>query len=369
MKKLIVVTLSATSTLLLMQCAKFTSVGTALPPSLPETPYNYTVEMPIGVNDNSPSNNKINNHGATLGRVLFYDTKLSVNNAVSCGSCHNQANAFADPVKHSKGFEGGLTTRNSMSIVNTANAPTYFWDGRTDNLEKMALQPIRHQVEMGMEKADLLPAKIGKIDYYKPLFEKAFGTSEVTKERISFALAQFLRSLSHYNSLADQSTVSTNWGTDFNDLLNSQQKQGAQIFFNKAGCANCHNGTNFRGHNDADAANIGLEMNYTDKGMGEFDPTKDGVFRVPSLRNIELTAPYMHDGRFATLRDVINHYNSGVVKHKNLDTRLTDSWNPGGEPRKLNLTETEITNLIEFLKTTTDEDLVTNPKFSNPFVK
>jgi cytochrome c peroxidase len=367
MKKLIHITLLGCSTLLFVQCAKFTSTSKDVAPSLPANSYSYAVAMPATVVDNTPENNKISNDGATLGRVLFYDKKLSVNNAVACASCHNQKNAFADPIEKSVGFDGAHTSRNSMSIVNAANETSYFWDGRTDGLEQMVLQPVRHQVEMGIEKMDILPAKLAKVDYYKPLFENAFGTPEVTKERIAMAMAQFIRSMSVYNSLADEAGVSTAWGSDFSDKLNSAQKSGAQLFFGKAGCANCHSGTNFRGNNDNDVANIGLELNYTDKGMGEFDATKEGVFRVASLRNIALTAPYMHDGRFATLKDVINHYNNGVVAHKNLDQRLTDSWGTGGNPRKLGLTDIEIDNLIEFLKTTTDNNLVSADKFSNPF--
>jgi cytochrome c peroxidase len=368
MKKLIILGALSSITILFVQCSKFSTLGsTQNAPNLPETAFSYAVQMPAGLIDNTPANNKITNDAATLGRVLFYDKKLSINNTTACASCHNQKNAFADPVSHSIGFEGGLTSRNSMSIVNAANENSYFWDGRTESLEQMVLQPVRHQIEMGIEKMDILPAKLEKVDYYKPLFAKAFGSEEVTKERIAAAMAQFIRSMSVYNSLADESGVSDAWGSDLNNKLNANQKAGASIFFNKAGCANCHSGKNFRGNNDNDVANIGLEMNYTDKGMGELDAAKEGMFRVPSLRNISLTAPYMHDGRFASLRDVINHYNNGVVAHQNLDQRLTDSWSTGGNPRKLGLTENEINNLIEFLKTTTDNALVTAPKFSSPF--
>jgi cytochrome c peroxidase len=369
MKKLIVLSTLGMCTIFLVQCTKFTSKGGAsTSPTLPSTAFDYKVTMPTNVINNTPSSNKITNAGATLGRVLFFDNKLSINNTTACGSCHNQSNAFADPVKLSKGFEGNLTSRNSMSIINAANENSYFWDGRTAGLEEMVLQPVRHQVEMGMEKMTVLPNKLAKVDYYGPLFTAAFGSPEVTQERISMAMAQFIRSMTSYSSLADESGVANSWGSDVNNKLNATQKAGAQLFFGKANCSSCHSGTNFRGNNDADFANIGLELTYIDKGIGELDPSKEGIFRVPSLRNVALTGPYMHDGRFATLQDVIQHYNKGVVKHKNLDQRLTDSWSTGGEARKLNLTNAEVENLVAFLKTLTDNTVVTSPKFSNPFV-
>jgi cytochrome c peroxidase len=367
MKKLIVLSTLGMCTLFLVQCSKLTSSGSAKAPNLPTTAFDYKVSMPGGVIDNTPSYNKITNAGATLGRVLFFDNKLSINNATSCAGCHNQANAFSDPVALSKGFEGNHTSRNSMSIINAANENSYFWDGRTESLEVMVLQPVRHQVEMGMEKASILPAKLATVDYYGPLFQAAFGSTEITSERIGLAMAQFLRSMTSYSSLADESGVARHWGQDSANVLSTTERNGAALFFGKAGCASCHSGTNFRGNNDADFANIGLDLNYADKGMGETDEAKVGVFRVPSLRNVALTAPYMHDGRFARLQDVIQHYNKGVVKHKNLDQRLTDSWNTGGEARKLNLTDAEVDDLANFLKTLTDKKVVTSAKFSDPF--
>jgi cytochrome c peroxidase len=369
MKKLSVLSLLAIGTLTLVQCSKFTSTGQAPAPSLPEKPFNYAVTMPANIHNNTPSNNKITDAGATLGRVLFYDKKLSINNVNACASCHHQQNGFADPVAKSRGFDGAATSRNSMSIINAANESSYFWDGRTDGLEEMVLQPVRHQIEMGMEKMDILPAKLKQTPYYADLFNAAYGSSEITSDKISKALAQFIRSMSSYKSLADESGVANAWGSDLNNKLNMAQKHGAQLFFGQAGCANCHSGVNFRGSNDADMANIGLDLNFTDNGMSELsgDHSKDGVFRVASLRNVALTAPYMHDGRFNTLQEVVQHYNKGVKKHRNLDGRLTDSWGSGGEPRKLNLSDADVNDLVEFLKAMTDKELISSEKFSDPF--
>jgi cytochrome c peroxidase len=370
MKKLQIVGLLTVGAVLLVQCGKLKSNGgAALTPNLSSTAPDYSVAMPAGVLDNSPSHNSITNDGAQLGRVLFYDKALSINNSTACGSCHSQTAGFADPTSKSVGFEGKRTARNSMSIINTSNENSYFWDGRTEKLEAMVLQPVRHEVEMGIEKADLLPAKLSVLAYYKPLFKKAFGTEEVTKERIGLALAQFLRSLSSYSSRADEANVANTWGSDINNVLTTTERRGSALFFGQAGCASCHSGVNFRGGNDHDVANIGLELNNIDKGIAEVTgATSDvGKFRVPSLRNIALTGPYMHDGRYASLREVINHYNKGVQKNANLDPRLTDSWGTGGNPRQLGLSEGDINDLIAFLGALTDEKVTRDPKFSDPF--
>jgi cytochrome c peroxidase len=371
MKKIQSLSLIALGAVMLAQCGKLQSTGNAMStPQLPSTAPNYSVEMPPTVIDNTPAGNEITNDGAQLGRVLFYDKALSINNSTSCGSCHSQAAGFADPVAKSVGFEGGHTSRNSMSLVNASNEISYFWDGRTESLEQMVLQPVRHQVEMGIEKMELLPAKLSTISYYKPLFAKAFGSEEITKERIGLAMAQFLRSMSSYRAPADDANLANSWGADVNNVLQPNERRGASLFFNKAGCANCHAGTNFRGHGDHKVANIGLEVNTVDKGIMDVtgNPTDAGKFRVPSLRNIALTGPYMHDGRFATLRDVVNHYNSNVQRTSNLASELTNGWTDGGEPRQLNLTNSEIDDIVAFLGSLTDRNLVNDPKFADPFV-
>ena len=324
---------------------------------LPATPYNYAdPDMRESLKPLFTSAlSGVTDDGATLGRVLFYDTKLSFNNKVSCGSCHHQEKAFCDPVQFSTGINGQKTTRNTPPIMNVGLSNKFFWDQRADNLEDMVLMPVRNHIEMGLERMDYLEAKLGVVDYYRPLFENAFGSPEVTEERIADALAQFLRSMVSVHAKSD----------DHFDELGEQEREGFEIFWGEGRCANCHNGVNFSGGwSHTDQANIGLEMEYTDKGMGEFAVDMEGVFKVPSLRNVALTAPYMHDGRFKTLEEVVEHYSSGIQNHPNLDFRLRD-WN--SETLQLNLSEEEKAALVAFLHTLTDEEFITAKRFSNPF--
>lgn len=338
-------------------------------PQLPATALNYAEpSVPAIYQDALTARGyDVTDDGATLGRVLFYDKKLSLTNNVSCGSCHLQEKAFADVGKGSLGFDGGVTSRNSMAITNPILEDDFFWDLRETNLEEMVLKPIENHIEMGMEDLDKLPGKLAATSYYPELFEKAFGTSAITEERIADALAQFLNSMLSLNSKADQ-------GTGFT-ALNAQEQQGMNIFFGQALCYQCHSGNNFNegfgffdpttgGWDDRRAANIGLEMHYEDGGMGANDQSLEGVFKVPSLRNVALTAPYMHDGRFETLEEVVNHYNKNIQNHPNLDPRLRD-WE--GNPWRLGLNEEQKDALVAFLHALTDEQFTTDERFSNPF--
>lgn len=299
---------------------------------------------------------------ATIGRVLFYDTKLSVNNKISCGSCHKQEFAFSDPVAGSLGFDGQTTPRNAQSIVNCFSKKSFFWDSRVEDLEDMVLKPISNHIEMGLEEMDELEIKLASTDYYPALFEAAYGSREITKEKIADGLSQFLLAMVSVDAKFDKNGGT--FGLDLNKFTASEVA-GFEVFWGRGRCADCHGGSSMRGWNDEDVANIGLDVEYADNGMGE------GRFQVPSLRNIALTAPYMHDGRFATLRDVINHYSRGIQDHPSLDFRLrgSDGWDPTGEPTRMNLSEEDIQNLIAFLHTFTDEKLVTAEKFSDPFVR
>lgn len=299
---------------------------------------------------------------ATIGRVLFYDTKLSVNNKVSCGSCHKQEFAFADPVATSTGFDGRQTTRNAQSIINCFTKKSFFWDSRVRDLGKMVLEPIGNHIEMGLEELDELEVKLASTDYYPPLFTAAYGSPEITKEKIADGLEQFLLAMVSIDSKHDRAGGEFN--LDFSKLTPSELS-GAEIFWGRGSCGDCHGGKDLRGWGDEDIANIGLDIEYTDQGMGE------GAFQVPSLRNVALTAPYMHDGRFESLRDVINHYNEGIQDHPNLDFRLrgTNGWDPNGPPRRLNLSDEDIEDLIALLNTFTDETFITDEKFSDPFTR
>lgn len=357
---------------------------------LPSQPYNYQLpvmtEAGFALSDNPT--NPITDNGATLGRVLFYDKKLSLNNLVSCASCHKQENGFADPVALSAGFEGKKTARNAMAFTNPTSDKVYFWDTRVGSLEDLSLQPVRNHIEMGMEDMDKLADKLKKIDYYAPLFEKAYGSNEITKERIAASVAQFLRSIVTYRAKFDEGKKS-----NFANFTESE-KRGKELFFNDLHCGNCHGGVNFNGIDGKagkETFNIGLDENYADNGVGALNSNTNfnGAFKTPTLRNVALTAPYMHDGRFQTLEQVVEHYNSQVRNHPNLFPRFRTfsrvsqggTIEPGGyggggggnsdpnsaPPRGLNMSVTEKADLIAFLKTLTDPKMLAEAKYANPF--
>ena len=240
----------------------------------------------------------------------------------------------------------------------------FFWDERAATLEDQVLQPIQNSVEMGMTLSGLV-TRLSAEPYYATLFTAAFGTATVTSDRISKALAQFVRSI-----VSTQSKYDIGVATGFANFT-AQENQGRQIFQtpNLGGCAACHGTDNFvPGPN---INNNGLEFPYVDLGRGGITglATDNGLFKVPSLRNIGLTAPYMHDGRFATLEAVVEFYNSGVVDNPNLSPPLRNPpGTPGaGLPRRLNLTAAQKAALVAFLKTLTDTSVTTDAKFSDPF--
>jgi cytochrome c peroxidase len=341
---------------------------------LPATLANYSPPLPPHYNappvrdqDNTPANNPVSNIGATLGRVLFYDKRLSTNQTVACASCHQQRAGFSDPRAFSVGFAGGLTGRNSMGLANARyyNNGRFFWDERAATLEDQVLGPIQNAVEMGMT----LPALVSRLSaepYYTNLFASTFGTTEVNTNRIAFALAQFVRSMVSTRTKYDAGVA--NGFTNFT----AQEILGRQVFLGQVGnatCAACH-GTD--AHTAPGLNNNGLEFPFVDLGAGAITgrAQDNGRFKVPSLRNIELTAPYMHDGRFATLEEVVEFYNSGVVDNPNLPPPLRQPTGPGqppGGPRRLNLTTAQKTALVAFLKTLTDTAMTTDAKFSDPF--
>jgi cytochrome c peroxidase len=318
--------------------------------------------------------------GATLGRVLFYDKKLSLTNTISCGSCHHQARGFADAGATSEGFKGERTTRNAMALANAGIDASYFWDTRTKTLEDLVLQPVGNHIEMGLDNTENLVKKLQRTPYYANLFQKAFGTADINRERISMAMAQFLRSMVSNQSKFDQANLTKNFAS-----LTTEENRGRDLFFNQLHCTGCHSGNGFNGRGNAQ--NIGLDVAYQDNGVGKITGEKqNGVFKVPTLRNVELTGPYMHDGRFKTLEEVVEHYNSGVKQHQNLSFFLNGfSWvgnggsiqtqgcwscglgQFGGTFKPLQMTDGDKKSLVAFLKTLTDKSFVTAEKFSNPF--
>ncbi len=340
-------------------------------PNLPATLFNYAnQDLPnhytqpnaalgnVARTDNTPGNNSITDAGATLGRVLFYDKKLSANDTVACASCHVQANGFSDPAVLSVGFDGGETGRHSMRLGNARyyERGRFFWDERAETLEDQVLQPIQDEVEMGMTLTQL-EAKLMDVDYYGPLFEDAFGDDLVTSDRISLALAQFVRSLTTYQSRFDEAYIAADGDPDNFDLVfNASEMRGMGIFRGRGRCDQCHSTS---AHVSDNVHNNGLDVSTAgDQGAG------NQRFKSPSLRNVEVGGPFMHDGRFATLEDVVDFYSDGVQANPNLSNRLR---NQDDTPRRLNLNAGEKADLVAFLQTLTDETFLTDEKFSDPF--
>ena len=321
---------------------------------------------PTSVNgiDNTPANNTVTNNGATLGRVLFYDKNLSVNKTISCASCHNASFGFSDTAILSKGFAGGKTGRHSMSLINAKfyQRGRFFWDERAASLEEQVLMPFQDQTEMGMTIPTLLQ-RVREQAFYAPLMQNAFGDTSISSNRISLALAQFVRSIVSSNSKYDVGRAQTNNPVANFTNFTTEENEGKRIFITPvqnggAGCFGCHTTEAFVSANNG-PRNNGLDLNTTnDNGAGQ------GAFKTHTLRNIQLTAPYMHDGRFNTLEEVVEHYNSGVKAHPNLDNALKQ---PNGNPLRLNLTIAQKAALVAFMKTLTDQTIATNPKWGNPF--
>jgi cytochrome c peroxidase len=347
----------------LHSCLPYDNVKTsAAALRLPAVPYSY--------------DSAANNYIPTLGRVLFYDPRLSINSSISCASCHKQARAFADNVSFSSGFEGRPTFRNSMPIQNEGpvmsfaadfatafalDTPSLFWDGREKLLKAMVLRPITNHVEMGITDIGALALKLSAIGDYQDLFTKAYGTPEVTEMKIADALSRFVINIRSTQTAFDASGEGT---TNFSDV----ERNGWKLFSETYNCNSCHQVVMPNGYRQGGGfVNIGLDINYKDVGFADVSglSTDIGKFKIPTLRNVGLTAPYMHDGRFATLNDVLEHYSSGIQDHPNLDPRLRDAR---GRPLKMNIAEQDRTALIAFLNTLTDYSMITDPRFSNPFV-
>lgn len=313
--------------------------------------------------DNTPGGNAITDAGATLGRVLFYDRRLSANDRVACASCHQQAFAFSDTARLSRGLFGGHTARHSMGLVNARfyGNGRFFWDERAASLEAQVLEPIRDSVEMGLAIDDLL-VKLSLTSFYPALFEAAFGSPEISQDRVARALAQFVRSMVSWSSPFD-AAFSGNGQPDF-ARLPADVQQGQALFTGRAGCARCHTTVLQIGDQ---ARNTGLDALITDPGAG------NGRFKTPSLRNVAVRAPYMHDGRFASLEAVVDFYDRGVQANPQLDARLrvapppNQPPNPNAPPARLNLTAQERAALVAFLRSLTDSVFLRDARFSDPF--
>ncbi|HFA50201.1 MAG TPA: c-type cytochrome [Bacteroidetes bacterium] len=341
---------------------------------LPQEPLDYMLELPAHLGSSRVNSEK---HQATLGRVLFYDKRLSKNEKVSCSSCHLAERAFADDKKFSEGFDGGHTKRNSLALGAFPSFNAYygfggtrmFWDERAATVAEQSDLTMRDPIEMGIEDLDVLGDELMQIDYYRTLFDKAypankFGGFISNKDKILQALDAFVSSIGSYSTKFDEGWAATgNPNSSFANFT-QQENEGKQLF--NTHCASCHNlGPGFS--TTITNANNGLDMVYEDKGIGEISgrSTEMGLFKVPMLRNVALTAPYMHDGRFETLEEVVEHYNSGVKNHPNLHEELK----AGNEAKHLNLTQGQKDALVAFLHTLTDTESLAQVKYSDPFKK
>ncbi len=290
---------------------------------------------------------------AELGRLLFYDTRLSKDNSISCATCHRQQLAFSDGRKNSLGFSGELTLRNSMSLTNIGFHPSVFWDVSGEGLENDVLKPITNHIEMGMDSIEEVISKLGKDEMYLEHFNLIYEDGTINSTNIGDALSQFIGALISYRSKFDVAK------TDDFASFTQDEILGMELYFGKAMCSRCHSEPFFAGDRGV-AVNIGLDLIYEDKGAG------NGKFKVPTLRNIALTSPYMHDGRFSTLDEVVGHYNNGIQDHTHLSSQLKDPKNDN-RPVQLQLSAQEKAALVSFLNTLTDWSFINDPKFSDPF--
>lgn len=334
------------------------------------TPYNFNIPsgypQPV-----QPADNMTTQEGVELGRRLFYDKRLSHDNSMSCGTCHSQKNAFTDPRPFSIGIHGDVGTRNSMALINLAFNPNqrFFWDGRAATLEEQIFEPVRNPKEMASD-WNTVVTKLKQEPIYPAMFKAAFGSETIDSVTVSKAIAQFLRSIVSFNSPFDR--YARGEGT-----LTAQQLNGLNLIQDqtKGDCFHCHNAAD-RLFSSYRMSNNGLDPQSA-WGNPDFDfgyylvtgnPADKAKFKVPTLRNIMITGPYMHDSRFATVEEVlINHYLSGGQVSETIDPLM--EYSPQALPSNpgLNLTPQDVQDIIAFLHTLTDQDLITNPKFSDPW--
>jgi cytochrome c peroxidase len=307
-------------------------------------PEKYELKIPLGLDEEQfviPEDNPLTKEKIELGRLLFFDKRMSQDNTISCSTCHIPALAFTDGKPVSAGIRGQKGDRSAPTSINRGFSKAQFWDGRASTLEEQSVGPLTNPIEHGFSNNDDVVAKINKIEGYKNLFNKAFGTSTITIQHVGKAIASFQRTLISGNSSFDRFDYDGD-----TKAISEAAKRGKILFFGKARCNLCHMGTNF---SDEKFHNIGIGVGVKPMDVGRFQVSKDskdtGAFKTPTLREISKTAPYMHDGRFVTLKQVVDHYNQGGVKNPFLDNQLIP----------LNLTEAEKQDLIEMLRTLNGE--------------
>lgn len=304
-----------------------------------------------------PTNNPLTEEGVALGQKLFFDKRLSKDNSQSCATCHNPRRAFTDETRFSDGVDGNFGTRNSMPLFNLAwnFGDRFAWDGKELGLERQALEPVRNPIEMHADWSTVAN-KLNTDNEYPEEFFRAFGTRKIDSILVTKAIAQFERTLISGNSKFDQYLLG-------NVQLTTQELNGFDVFMreDKGDCFHCHGSEANPLWTDNDFHNNGLDASFSDLGLGAVtgDPNDNGKFRTPSLRNLAFTAPYMHDGRFATLDDVINFYSEGLQISPTIDP-LMKSAPQGG----VQLSTQDKADLKAFLLSLSDNEFVTNPRFN-----
>lgn len=346
--------------LLLVLCTALLS-GCRKDPALdePSGPTPLTLQLPAWVPDSigpahEAEDNPLTVEGVALGRRLFHERALSDDHSLSCASCHRQENAFTDPRRFSIGTDGSIGSRNAMAIVNLAWGEGFFWDGRRGSLEEQAHDPVTDMREM-RNTWPVVEERLRAMPIYPPLFKAAFGTPDIDSLRVVAAIAQFERTLISFDSRFDRY-----WYGGDTTVLDSIEKHGLFLYRGKGKCVRCHTLGNFT---DEVIRNNGLDIQPADGGLGAHNgnPLDLGKFKTTTLRNIAVTAPYMHDGRFNNLLSVVQFYD-GHVEHEspNVDTTM-HRFPEGGV-----LTFEERAHLVAFLNTLTDEGFLTNPAHSAP---
>lgn len=323
-----------------------TALTALLGGALAEKPSAGPPEPPLGLPPLFwPDENPYTPEKAELGKLLFFDPRLSSDGTVACASCHSPRYAFTDGASVATGIGGKKGNRSAPTVINRAYSTLQFWDGRAPSLEEQAKGPIANATEMTSHADSAAAHKacvecLRAIPGYVRLFKKVYGTDDFTIDHVAQAIATFERTILSGNAPFDR------YRAGDKKAMTAEQVRGQQVFFQKAACDACHIGFNFT---DGSYANIGIGMDKPLPDLGRYNVTKreedKGAFKVPTLREVEHTAPYMHDGSLKTLEDVVEHYNKGGIKNPQLDQRM----------KPLNLTEQEKKDLVAFLKALSGE--------------
>lgn len=352
--------------------------------NLSDSPDSYAVELPKHITNRGLTARKVDDNKAVLGRVLFWDSKLSKDGKISCGSCHAPSKAFGDDVAFSKGITDRATTRNSIALASVLNFSAYygtdingfgavpfFWDNRAGTIAQQSTGSLTNPNEMGMQMHEVVD-QVKAQDYYKPLFTAAFGSTDVTQEKILDAVSNFVNALGSHKSRFDIETDKIapeySWNFDYAQnysAFTQSENNGKRLYIQK--CGSCH-GSTFAAPQKL-LANNGLEGNNpTDRGVGGVSgkPNEIGSFKVPTLRNITKSAPYMHDGRFSTLDEVLDHYSTNMKYNNYLSEEFVG---PNNTVKRISLTAQDKTDLKAFLATLEDFQLPLDKRFDDPFKK